>query len=88
MLEKGEVLKKLREFRDFSRIIKEVEECKGSLENSKMDFVSAGNSKTYRLFCQTRLTGKSKRSLILMIDSQGQLTKTIVSKEHYEMPVL
>jgi hypothetical protein len=88
MLEKDEVLIKLREFRDFSRILKEVEECGVSLENSKMDFVSAGSSKTYRLFCQTRLTSKSKRTLILMIDSQGQLTKTIVSKEHYEMPVL
>lgn len=88
MIEKDEVLKKLRQFRDFSRIIKEIKDCRGSLVNSKMDFVSAGNSKTYRLFCQTGLNSKSKGTLILMIDTQGQLTKTIVSKEHYAMPVL
>lgn len=80
LVEKDEILAKLREFRDFSRIIKEIEECKGSLENSQMDFVSAGDSKAFRLFCHTSFTNKSKKSLILMIDNHGELKKTIVSK--------
>jgi len=80
MIEKDEILSKLREFRDFSLIIKEIDKWRGSLENAQMDFVSAGDSKAYRLFCQTSLTTKSKRTLILMIDSQGKLIKTIVSK--------
>jgi len=80
MIEKEEILSKLREFRDFSLIIKEIDKWRGSLENSQMDFVSAGDSKAYRLFCQNSLTSKSKRTLILMIDSQGKLIKTIVSK--------
>ena len=80
LIEKDEILAKLREFRDFSRIIKEIEECKGSLENSQMDFVSAGESKAFRLFCHTSFTSKSKKSLILMIDNHGELKKTIVSK--------
>ena len=80
MIEKDEVLKKLREFRDFSRIIREIEQCQGSLENSQMDFMSAGDSKAFRLFCRIGHTSKAKRSLFLMIDTQGQLIKTIVSK--------
>jgi hypothetical protein len=80
LIEKDEILAKLREFRDFSRIINEIEECKGSLENSQMDFVSAGDSKAFRLFCHTSFTNKSKKSLILMIDNHGELKKTIVSK--------
>ena len=80
MIEKDQILAKLREFRDFSLIIKEIDQWRGSLENSQMDFVSAGDSEAYRLFCQTSLTSKSKRTLILMIDSQGKFIKTIVSK--------
>jgi hypothetical protein len=80
MIEKDEVLRKLREFKDFSRIIKEIEECQGSLENSRMDFMSAGEAKAFRLFCQTGHSSKTKKSLFLMIDTQGQLIKTIVSK--------
>ncbi|TRZ76616.1 MAG: hypothetical protein D4R94_04560 [Chitinophagaceae bacterium] len=80
MIEKAEILTKLREFRDFSRIIQQIDEFRGSLEDSKMDFVSAGDSKCYRLFCQTDHPNKSKKSLTLMIDSHGQLKKTIVSK--------
>jgi len=80
MIEKSEILTKLREFRDFARITEEIDVFRGSLDNSQMDFVSAGDTKAYRLFCQSGPTVKSKRSLILMIDTQGQLTKTIVSK--------
>jgi hypothetical protein len=80
MIEKDKILSKLREFQDFSLIINEIDTLRGSLENSQMDFVSAGDSKAYRLFCQTSLTTKSKRTLILMIDSQGKLIKTMLSK--------
>jgi hypothetical protein len=80
MIEKSEILTKLREFRDFARITEEIDVFRGSLDNSQMDFVSTGDTKAYRLFCQSGPTVKSKRSLILMIDTQGQLTKTIVSK--------
>lgn len=81
MIEKGEILSKLREFRDFSLIINEIDKCRGTVDNSQMDFVSAGNSKAYRLFCQIGHASESKKSLILIINDQGQLTKTIVSKE-------
>lgn len=81
MVERDEILSKLREFRDFSRIIEEIEKCRGSLENSEMDFVTAGDSEAYRLFCKSGRPDKSKSTLILMINSHGQLTKTLVSKD-------
>lgn len=85
MVEKHEILAKLREFRDYSQIIKELDECHVDLENAHLDFVSAGDFKAYRLFCQTGSGSMSKKSLVLMINSQGQMTKAIVSKEIYEM---
>ena len=81
IVESEEILSTLREFRDFSRIIEEIDECRGSLENSQMDFVSAGDAEAYRLFCKSEHTDKSKSSLILIINRHGQLTKTLVSKE-------
>jgi hypothetical protein len=81
MVERDEILSKLREFRDFSRIIEEIEKFRGSLENSQMDFVTAGDSEAYRLFCKSGRPDKSKSTLILMINSHGQLTKTLVSKD-------
>jgi hypothetical protein len=81
LVEKDKILAKLREFHDFSRIIEEIEECRGSLENSQLDFVSVGDAKAYRLFCKTGGNSKSNSTLMLMINSQGHLTKTLVSKE-------
>jgi hypothetical protein len=80
MVERENVLTKLREFRDFSKIRDEVRVWGGILEDSKMDFVSAGEAEGYRLFCHTMPTSKSKRTLVLSINKSGQLTKTVTSK--------
>ena len=80
MIETDEILSKLREFQDYSKIKKQVDQWRGSLEDAHMDFVSAGDAKGYRLVCQTSRTSKSQRSLVMIIDDQGQLTKTIESK--------
>ena len=80
MIERDETLSKLREFNDYSKIKKQVDQWRGSLEDAHMDFVSAGDAKGYRLVCQTSRTSKSQRSLVMVIDGQGQLTKTIESK--------
>jgi hypothetical protein len=80
MIERDEILSKLREFKDYSKINKLVDQWRGSLEDAHMDFVSAGDAKGYRLVCQTSRTSKSQRSLVMVIDGQGQLTKTIESK--------
>ena len=80
MIETDELLSKLREFQDYSKIKKQVDQWRGSLEDAHMDFVSAGDAKGYRLVCQTSRTNKSQRSLVMIINDQGQLTKTIESK--------
>ena len=51
------------------------------LDDLKLDFVSAGNVQGYRLICPVNEPKKSKSTLILITDSDGLLTKTLVSKE-------
>ena len=80
MIERDEILSKLREFKDYSKIKKQVDQWRVSLEDAHMDFVSAGDAKGYRLVCQTSHSSKSQRSLVMIMDGQGQLTKTIESK--------
>ena len=80
LLESESVLKKLHEFRDFSKINEMVEAWGGSLDDSKMDFVSAGNTEGFRLFCHSKIATKAKKTLIISINKSGHLTKTVVSK--------
>ena len=80
VLEREELLTKIREFRDFSRIKEIVGAWGGSLEDSRLDYVSAGEAVGYRLFCHTKSIKKSKRTLILSINNSGQLIKSVTSK--------
>ena len=79
-VQKDKILSKLQEFRDFYRIMEEINECRGSLENSHMDYVSAGETKSYRLFCKVGNDSRPKSTMLLMINSEGHLTKTLISK--------
>lgn len=80
IIQSSEILTKLREFKDFSRIMEEVSKWGASLDDLKLDFVSAGSAQGYRLICPVNEPKKSKSTLILITDSHGQLTKTLVSK--------
>jgi hypothetical protein len=80
ILEREDLLQKIREFRDFSSISEAVVRWGGSLEDSKLDCVSAGGALGFRLFCHTKTTKTSKRTLILSINKSGQLIKTVASK--------
>lgn len=80
IVQSSEILTKLREFKDFSRIMEEVSKWGARLDDLKLDFVSAGNAQGYRLICPVNEPKKSKSTLILITDSNGQLTKTLVSK--------
>ncbi len=81
IVQSGEILKKLRGFQDFSRIMEEISAWGARLDDLKLDFVSAGNVQGYRLICPVNEPKKSKSTLILITDSDGLLTKTLVSKE-------
>ena len=80
LVQSSEILTKLREFKDFSRIMEEVSKWGASTDDLKLDFVSAGNFQGYRLICTANETKKSKSTLILITDKNGQLTKTLESK--------
>lgn len=80
MIESLENLTRLREFKDFSRIMDEISRWGGSLDDVELDFVSAGNSQGYRLVCTVNKAKNSKRTLILITDASGQLKKSLVSK--------
>jgi hypothetical protein len=80
IVQSSEILTKLREFKDFSRIMEEVSKWGARLDDLKLDFVSAGSVRGYRLICTVNEPKKSKSMLILITDSNGQLTKTLVSK--------
>lgn len=82
LIQSSEILTKLREFKDFSRIMEVVSQSGSSLEDLKLDFVSAGagSVKGYRLICSVNKSSKRKSTLILITDSLGKLTKTLVSK--------
>lgn len=80
IIQSSEILTKLSEFKDFSRIMEEVSKWGASLDDLKLDFVSAGSAQGYRLICPVNEPKKSKSTLILITDSHGHLTKTLVSK--------
>jgi hypothetical protein len=60
--------------------MEEVSKWGARLDDLKLDFVSAGSVRGYRLICTVNEPKKSKSMLILITDSNGQLTKTLVSK--------
>lgn len=80
MLEREDLLAKLGEFPDFPKISETVRAWGGNLEEGRLDYVSAGEATGYRLFCHSKPTRKSKRTLILSINNSGQLIKTVASK--------
>ncbi len=88
IIQSSEILTKLREFKDFSKIMEEVSKWGARLDDLKLDFVSAGSAQGYRLICPVNEPNKSKSTLILITDSNGQLTKTLVSKEKNELPIM
>ena len=80
VLEKEDLLIKIRQFRDYSKIRNLVTAWGGDFQDSKLDCVRAGGEEGYRLYSQTKSLNKSKRILILSINNNGQLVKTLSSK--------
>ena len=79
MIERDQIAKILREFKDFSKVEKILTEMGSSLEDCTLDFVSAGESEGYRLFGFSKKR-KAKNTLILFLNKSGQIKKTITSK--------
>lgn len=80
ILDSFKLLAKLHEFQDFAKISEEVKAWGGVLEDSRLDFVTAGDIEGYRLFCRAKGGGATQRLLIININNSGQLTKTVTSK--------
>jgi hypothetical protein len=80
ILEKEDLLIKIRQFRDYSKIQNLVTAWGGDFQDSKLDCVSAGGEEGYRLFSHIKSLNQSKRTLILSINNNGQLVKTLSSK--------
>lgn len=80
MIEKENLLKKIHEFQDFSKIEKTVKSWGGRLEDTSLNFIKAGEKEGYRLFCPSSTENNSNRILVLLLDNSGRINKTILSK--------
>jgi len=80
IIKSSEILKKLREFKDYSKLLAEFYQSGTSADDLRMDFVSAGNKQGYRLICPTNSAKNGKNMLIFITDINGHVIKTLVTK--------
>ena len=80
LIEKEEALKTIRGFADFGQIDGQVSEWGGNLEEISLNFVSNDEESGYSLFCEAFGYKNTKKTMILLIDAQGNLKKTLTSK--------
>ena len=80
LIEKEEALKAIRGFADFDRIEDEVSEWGGDFEEISLNFFSNDDESGYCLFSEAFGFKNTKKTMILLIDAQGNLKKTLTSK--------
>ena len=80
LIEKEEALKTIRGFADFDRIEDEVSEWGGDFEEISLNFFSNDDEDGYCLFSEAFGFKNTKKTMILLIDAQGNLKKTLTSK--------
>ncbi len=80
LLEKAEALKTIRGFKDFDLIDSQVSEWGGDMDDAILSFLSNENDSGYSLISEALGFKNAKKIMILLIDAQGNLKKTLTSK--------
>jgi hypothetical protein len=80
LLDKAEALKTIRGFKDFDLIDSQVSEWGGDIDEAILSFLSNENDSGYSLISEALGFKNAKKTMILLIDAQGNLKKTLTSK--------
>jgi|GEM_PF-2042531 len=80
IIEKEEALKTIGGFVDYDQIKNQISEWGGDLEEISLNFLSNENESGYSLFSEAFGYKNTKKMMILLIDAQGNLKKTLTSK--------
>jgi hypothetical protein len=80
LIEKEEALKTIRGFADCDQIENEISEWGGDFEEISLNFFSNDDESGYSLFSEAFGYKNTKKTMILLIDAQGNLKKTLTSK--------
>lgn len=80
LIEKEEALRTIRGFKDFELIEDQISEWGGNFEEISLDFFSNDDDSGYCLFSEAFGFKNTKKTMILLIDAQGNLKKTLTSK--------
>jgi hypothetical protein len=80
LIEKEEALKTIRGFADHDHIENQVLKWGGDFEDISLNFFSNDDESGYSLFSEAFGYKNTKKTMILLIDAQGNLKKTLTSK--------
>ena len=80
LLNKAEAREKFRRFKDANKINNMLIEWSGNSDDYLLQFFSNNDEEGYALFSQAPGFDKSTKTMILLIDSMGNLNKTLTSK--------
>jgi len=79
-LEQDKARNEIKRFKDYEKISNLVSDWTGDPDDFTMQYLSNNGEEGYALSSQALGHGKSKKTMILLIDSDGKLKKTITSK--------
>lgn len=81
LMDKEEALKALRGFKDYDLIESQIADWGGDLGDVSLSFISNDDESGYSLFSDAFGFNNTKKTMILLMDAQGNLKKTLTSKE-------
>ncbi len=79
-LEQDQARNEIKRFKDYEKISNLVNNWTGDPDDFTMQYLSNNGEQGYALSSQALGHGKSKKTMILLIDSDGKLKKTLTSK--------
>ncbi len=79
-LEQDKARNEIKRFKDYEKISNLVNDWTGDPDDFTMQYLSNNGEEGYALSSQALGHGKSKKTMILLIDSDGKLKKTLTSK--------